>query len=101
MAGPTNAGNNPEGPRGSTIRVARRRRRVGLSARGERTVAIVGIAMIAFFAIAWSWSILFANNLQVQQDEPPATHTVATALTTVSAPTAAYVTDAALEALAR
>ena len=103
MAGETNAGSNPGAARGSTIRVSRRSRRVGLGPRGERVVNVVGITVIALFAIAWSWSIVYANSLQMSQAEPsapPTAHTLATALTTVSAPTAAYVTDAALEALA-
>src|SRR6266545_1166046 len=100
----TNAGNNPEAPRGSTMTVAAHQRRIGLTARGERLLNLGGITVIALFAIGWSWSILSANTAQAQEDASPppsTTRMVATALTTASAPTAAYVTDAALEALAK
>ncbi len=104
MGEPRNAGNNPERSRGSTIPGAPQPRRIGLTARGERLVNSAGISLIALFAIAWSWSIVYANSLQTNAAEataPPTGRTVATALTTVSAPTAAYVTDAVLEALAK
>jgi hypothetical protein len=83
--------------------VAVRPHRIGLTARGEQMLNVVGITVLALFAIGWSWSILNANTAQAQEDASPSpstTRTVATALTTSSAPTAAYVTDAALEALA-
>jgi uncharacterized protein YcbK (DUF882 family) len=103
MSEPTNAGNNPGGPRGSTSRSLLRPHRVGLSPRGERMLNIGGIAVLALFAIGWSWSIVYANAAQpkAEASEPPSTaRTIAAALTTASAPTAAYVTNAALEALA-
>lgn len=102
MSDSTNAGNNPEGPQGSTD--ADREpapRRVGLSARGERALNVAGIALLALFALGWSLSIAYANSAELRaQAIPPATRTVAAALTSASAPTAAYVMDAALEALA-
>jgi hypothetical protein len=76
--------------------------RIGLSARGERMLNVGGIVVIALFAIGWSWSIAYANQIDAHGAEAPpsATRTVTAALTETSAPTAAYVTDAALEALA-
>jgi hypothetical protein len=76
--------------------------RIGLSARGERILNIGGIVVIALFGLGWSWSIAYANQMDAHADDVPpnTTRTVTAALTTPSAPTAAYVTDAALEALA-
>jgi hypothetical protein len=73
-----------------------------LSARGERILNVGGIVVIALFALGWSWSIAYANQMDTHVDDMPpnATRTVTAALTEPSAPTAAYVTDAALEALA-
>jgi hypothetical protein len=67
----------------------------------ERLVSVVGIALCALFAIGWIWAILHASDAEARDDAPPSpTRIVATALTS-SAPTAAYVTDAAMEALAK
>ncbi|HEY8174414.1 MAG TPA: hypothetical protein VIF32_01865 [Gemmatimonadaceae bacterium] len=76
--------------------------RVGLTARGERMLNVAGIAVLALFAIGWSWSIRYANAVRPEGESsaPTTTRTVATALTTASAPTAAYLTNAALDALA-
>jgi uncharacterized protein YcbK (DUF882 family) len=76
--------------------------RIGLSARGERILNVGGIVVIALFALGWSWSIAYANQMDTHLDDVPpnTTRTVTAALTEASAPTAAYVTDAALEALA-
>jgi len=101
MSDTTNAGNNPGEPSRSTDARARARaRRVGIGPRGERVVAGVGYALLALFAIAWSWSIAYANAAERNGNPVPSpTRTVAAALSG-PAPTAAYVTDAALEALA-
>lgn len=98
----SNAGNNPEGDRGSTDVIVDRPQRIGLSRRAERRLDVIGIVVIALFAIGWSWSIAYAKSAQLRDDDSPPTtvHTVAAAMTTTSAPTAAFVTDAALEALA-
>jgi hypothetical protein len=76
--------------------------RIGLSARGERILNVGGIVVIALFALGWSWSIAYANQMDTHVDDVPpnTTRTVTAALSGASAPTAAYVTDAALEALA-
>ena len=101
MTGATQAGNNPEALDGSTdARDADALRRVGLSRRGERVLDVGGIAIIALFAIGWTLSIANANDDASGHAPPTATRAVVTAMTTTSGPTAAYVTDAALEALA-
>ena len=56
--------------------------------------------MLALFALGWTWSIAYASTGK-SEGPPSATRTVATALTTPSAPSVAYVTDAALEALVK
>ena len=100
MTDAMNAGNNPRRKGGSTDRVVvhPRPRRVGLGRRGERWLNIVGLVVIATFAVAWSWSIAVANETGGAAAAAPA-RAVAAALTNSSAPTAAYVTDAALGAL--
>ncbi len=101
MAEPTTAGNNPDTPGGSTdARSRARRARLGMSARGERAVVVAGYSLLALFAIAWSWSIAYANAAARSGEALPSpTRTVSAALVG-PAPTAAYVTDATLEALA-
>ena len=94
----TNAGNNPAPLDGSTDAGSSARRRVGLGPRGERWLNVAGISLIAAFALAWSWSIAAAH--ESPNAPPSASRTVATALTSTAGPTAAFVTDAALEALA-
>jgi len=100
MSQSTNAGNNLGEQHGSTDADARARpRRVGLSARGERTLWWGGISVLAFFAIAWSWSIAQARSEESRGERiASATRTVAAAITG-DAPAAAYVTDAAMEVL--
>ena len=105
MADPSNAGSNPDAVDRSTEQVVvDRNRRVGLSPRGERAVNFAGFVVLALFALGWSWSIAFANANAAERergDDPPSpTRTVSAALTS-SGPTAAYVTNATLEALAR
>ena len=103
MSEPTNAGNNNDARHRSTeVRVRVPLRRPGMGARGERALALGGLAVIGLLAIAWTWSIARAS-ATAELDEPPpsATRTVAAAMTSADAPTAAYVTDAAMEALAR
>jgi hypothetical protein len=95
-----NAGSNAEGSNGSTD--IRAPSRVGLTPRGERILNVVGIAVLAAFAIGWSWSIAQSNALPQQQGTAAAAlRSVTTAMTQTAGPTAAYVTNAALEALAQ
>ena len=99
MEPPTNEGNNPAGLDGSTD-ARRRPKRVGLTPRGERLLQAGGVALLLAFALAWSWSIAYASSA-ARRGEPIAspTRTITSALTG-DAPAAAYVTDAALAALA-
>ena len=102
MSEPKNAGNNPDpSPRSTPERRVRVRiRRAGFGAGGQRLVGIAGMAILAFLAIAWTWSIAFARTA-ARRGEPVASPSkrVTSALTS-SSPSLAYVTDAAVEALA-
>jgi hypothetical protein len=65
-------------------------------------LGIAGFAVLGLFALAWTWSIAHANAAARRGEPVPSpTRTVAAALTKSPAPTAAYVTDAAVEALAK
>src|SRR3954447_17705161 len=76
--------------------------RIGLTPRGERLLNAAGIVVLVLFALGWTWSIANASNIRASDAPAPSTtRTVAAAITAPSAPTAAYVTDAALEALAK
>lgn len=101
MSESTNAGSNPDELDGSTDADAGARpRRVGMGTRGERVLAVGGIVVLAFFAVAWSLSIAQARMVESRGEKiASATRTVAAAITG-DAPAAAYVTDAAVEALA-
>ena len=96
MAEVSDAGSNPAPALGSTDSI----RRIGFSRRGERVIEIAGVALCGLFAFGWTWSIANAKVIESAGGEvlPSATRTIAAALTTPS-PTAAYVKDAALEAL--
>jgi hypothetical protein len=71
--------------------------------RGERNLVVAGGIVLFAFAVGWVWSIANARELgatgRSQGAITPVTSAVAGALTHASAPTAAYVTDAALTAL--
>ena len=77
--------------------------RAGVTPRGERVLDVVGGIVFFAFAVGWVWSIASVRELGAtatnEGDITPVTATVASALTHVSAPTAAYLTDAALTAL--
>jgi uncharacterized protein YcbK (DUF882 family) len=72
--------------------------RRGLTLRGEKMLDIVAAVVVFFFATGWIWSISHARELSAA---PTVTMSgrLAASLTTRDAPTAAYVTDAALDAL--
>jgi hypothetical protein len=59
----------------------------------------VAVAVLVLFAVGWSWSIARARAAGVG-GVTPATATITNALTSGSAPSVAYLTDAALTALA-
>jgi len=77
--------------------------RPGVTPRGERVLHIASGIVLFAFAVGWVWSIASVRELGAtatnEGEITPVTSTVASALTHVSAPTAAYVTDAALNAL--
>jgi hypothetical protein len=78
----------------------RRPPRIGLTPRGERLLQIGGLALLISFALAWSWSIAYASSA-ARRGEPIASPTRRLAAAIAGeAPAAAYVTDAALAALA-
>jgi hypothetical protein len=68
--------------------------------RAERTFNVLSIAVLILFAIGWSWSIARARAAGDSGPVTPASANIATALTDRSAPSVAYLTDAALTALA-
>jgi hypothetical protein len=73
-------------------------RRIG---RAERTFTALAVLVLVLFTIGWSWSIARARASGETGAVTPATATIAAALTDGSAPSVAYLTDAALSALAR
>jgi uncharacterized protein YcbK (DUF882 family) len=77
-------------------------RRVGLSERAQRLLGFGGLALVGALIIAWTWSISEANAAARRGEAPSASpaRTVSAVLTSTG-PAAAYVTDAAMEALAR
>jgi hypothetical protein len=68
--------------------------------RAERIFNVVSVAMLVLFAVGWSWSIARARATGSGDVVTPATANITTALTDGSAPSVAYLTDAALTALA-
>jgi hypothetical protein len=102
MTEPTNAGNNPPIPDGSIDPAPTQAKRRGLGERGERILNVAGPVFVALFVVAWIWSIRIANAAEARGEmvARPSSR-VAAALTRDDAPTASYVKDAALEALAR
>jgi uncharacterized protein YcbK (DUF882 family) len=72
--------------------------RAGVSPRTERWLDIGGRVVIALLVIGWSWSIVLVATGR-QPSGPPLAAAMAAAITSADAPSAAYVTDAALNAL--
>ncbi|HMC55450.1 MAG TPA: hypothetical protein VKH19_09790, partial [Gemmatimonadaceae bacterium] len=115
MESPSDAGNNPQAEQRSTEDerarlgnpafataedVAPRTHSRGFGPRAERVFDVAGIAVLVAFALAWTWSI--ASAVSAGDPNPVvAAHRVTTTITASSAPAAAYVTDAALNALAK
>jgi hypothetical protein len=79
--------------------------RGGLSARAERRWSIAGGVVLALLAIGWGWSLTHAKEIVETSNgevaQPGAVGTVAAALTNRNAPSAAYLTNAALDLLAQ
>ena len=61
---------------------------------------IFSVVLLVLFAMGWSWSIARARASGDSSPVTPATANISTALTDGSAPSVAYLTDAALTALA-
>jgi len=77
--------------------------RPGVTPRGERILDVVSSIVLLAFALGWAWSIVNARTLSAATtngDVAPVAATMASALTRTDAPTTAYLTDAALNALA-
>jgi hypothetical protein len=66
--------------------------------RAERVVDIGGVVVLVALAIGWSWSIGHARTLGPVGVGASASATMVSALTHADAPTAAYLTNAALDA---
>jgi len=95
------AGNNRVERTATTEPVTERRPRLGLSPRGERWLNATGWTLVALFALAWTWSIAYARAAAergVLVASPSAR--LAASLTGRDRTATAYLTDAALEALA-
>lgn len=81
--------------------------RAGVSMRGERVFDVVGGVVLVVLATAWMWSIAASGGASWQRSErgvawpPSAASTLTAALTNSDAPSAAFLTDAALDAVAR
>lgn len=66
----------------------------------ERLVNVLATVVITALVAGWSWSIVHARDLApLQSPGMRAASTIATSLTTRGAPTAAYLTNATLEAI--
>jgi uncharacterized protein YcbK (DUF882 family) len=72
--------------------------RAGVSARGERIFDVVAGILLVLFVSGWSWSIAMARSEGDDGVADP-TASISVALTDPNAPSAAYVTNAMLEAL--
>src|SRR5215210_1384431 len=68
--------------------------------RAERIFNVVSVLVLVLFAMGWSWSIARARASGDGGGVTPATRNITSALTNGDAPSAAYLTDAALSALA-
>jgi hypothetical protein len=74
--------------------------RAGVSPRTEKMLNIAGVVLLATFAVGWTWSVATAADRP--EDEGAVTEvtgSITSALTSGDAPTAAFLTEAAMEAL--
>jgi uncharacterized protein YcbK (DUF882 family) len=71
--------------------------RAGISPRTERRLDLAGIAVFLLLVAGWSWSLFMSESGRLDGTNPTAS--MAAALTNADAPTTAYLTDAALNAL--
>src|ERR1051325_1467930 len=73
--------------------------RTGVTARGERIINVLGGVVLMVFALGWTWSIVPARAVAPEGSAvTSATSTITSALTNSDAPSAAYLSDAALSA---
>ncbi|MEO7082771.1 MAG: D-Ala-D-Ala carboxypeptidase family metallohydrolase [Gemmatimonadaceae bacterium] len=79
-------------------------KRLGLSVRGERALNVVGTIVLCVFAVGWGVSISTTHRLpspaSAGGDVTSATAEITSSLTHEQAPTTAFLTDAALNAIA-
>ena len=68
--------------------------------RAERLINVFSVVLLVLFAMGWSWSIARARAAGDSDAVTPATANITAALTDGSAHSVAYLTDAALVALA-
>jgi hypothetical protein len=76
--------------------------RAGISPRAERWLEAVSSLVLCVVAVAWIWTIVQARSgttVASAGETTPTTRSVAAALTNADAPSTAYLTGAALEAL--
>ncbi|HVE78948.1 MAG TPA: hypothetical protein VNA89_08810 [Gemmatimonadaceae bacterium] len=73
--------------------------RAGVSARTERIFDFIAGALLVVFAVGWTWSIGAARAAAAEAGISGVTASIAAALTDPAGPTAAYLTNAALDAL--
>lgn len=74
--------------------------RAGVTPRAERILDIVSRSVVVLLAIGWAWTIVTERTHPGGAVHPSATAQMAAALTNADAPTAAYLTDVSLSALA-
>jgi uncharacterized protein YcbK (DUF882 family) len=72
----------------------------GAPGRAERIFNVFSVVVLVLFAVGWSWSIARARATGEGDVVTPVTANITTALTDGAAPSVAYLTDAALAALA-
>jgi hypothetical protein len=72
--------------------------RAGVSSRTERRLNLAGGAVFVLLVAGWTWSVVMAATGRLA-GETSATASMAAALTNTDAPSAAYLTDATLNAL--
>jgi hypothetical protein len=89
----------PQLARAEPERLERRTQTKGMTPRGERVFNVASSVVILFFAIAWSWSIALARSAGHRTPANATAGILASALTENDAPSMAYLTGAALEAV--
>lgn len=78
---------------------ASRWHRAGVSRRTEKGLDVAGAALLGAFALGWSWSVATADTRTEAGGVTRVTSSITSALTNADAPTAAFLTEAAMVAL--